>query len=96
MRHTKKINLISGTVAAQRRRGAVALDLRDGFCGELRAPARDEAHLAFRVRARRNGAVGGLGRVDQRLGGVDRWFLGLRTLAGEIATRWVGFSLRRK
>ena len=65
MRHTKKINLISGTVAAQRRRGAVALDLRDGFCGELRAAAaRDEAHLAFRVRARRNGAVGGLGRVD--------------------------------
>ena len=83
MRHTKKINLISGTVAAQRRRGAVALDLRDGFCGELRAAAaRDEAHLAFRVRARRNGAVGGLGRVDRRSGGVDRWFLGLRTLAG--------------
>jgi hypothetical protein len=45
--------------------GTRALDLRDGFCGELRAAAaRDEAHLAFRVRARRNGAVGGLGRVD--------------------------------
>ncbi len=61
----------------------MALDLRDGFCGELRAAAAcGEARLAFRVRARRNEAVGGLGRVDQRLGGVDRWFLGLRTLAG--------------
>ena len=45
--------------------GTRALDLRDGFYRELRAAAaRDEAHLAFRVRARRNGAVGGLGRVD--------------------------------